>query len=187
MANTLEQFFTGQHLYSVVITPKIRAATGVLSTPAGHSAYTLITGTTAGGGATAGVLAGCAYNGRNVMEDLTPISSPRENLVAVHRDDTVILTEMMRVGQNQNLLALTFMATDSGTSQRAEYAEVIIRRGQSANATTSLKVVTVTFTALMAEYRESIRSNSKTASLQLLMVEDPAASVNPAVTFAAIS
>jgi len=167
----------GADLYACRITPLAADALGALAVGAGGEIVELLPKSSTN----AGVLDDITYNARSVTEDIAPLTSPSENNVEVERDDSVLLTEIMRPYIGQNLLAAAMVNALVGAAP-AEYLKLEIFRGQDHASAGTNKVTKLEMYTSMMEYRETVRKGKSTCQMTLGLME-AGASLSPNPTY----
>lgn len=109
---TLPLWLLGKHITSVAATLQtINPTTGVLapSVQAGDTA-TLVS-------ATVGLIDECQLNKAKVRENINSTVRTRAHWVAISVDDSLVLTEILRQGQNTGLLASLWFSSTANTGR----------------------------------------------------------------------
>lgn len=157
----------GRDVYALTAQGQSANAAGTLSTSGGSQNYHAIVDEV-------------SYRGRSITELIQPITSTRENNVIVEKDDQVILREILRQGQDNQLLALTFYL--AGT----DFIAVNLRRGYPSNHGAGGSTASITFYGTMGEYREVWAKGKCTGELLIASI-DVTDQANPLYAMAATS
>lgn len=164
MSDTLNSWFTGKHVFSIIATPQSAAASGAL-TPGTARTFSAIVDE-------------ISYNGRSVTEEIAAITSPFENNVIVEQDDSIVVREILRTstdGTGQLLALMTMLANHDFISWE-------IKRGYT-NPTVGGQVATITFWGVMMSYTETLRKGKCVAEMTIAMI-DQVGTANPTYAMA---
>lgn len=165
MPTVQRQPLRGRDIYTLTAQGAIANSLGVLSASGANQSYHAICD-------------GVSYRGRNVPEQIASITSPYENNFIVERDDSVVLTEILRLGLDQQLAALTFFL--AGT----DFTYFVLQRGYPAGST-GVAVATIQFYGVMSGYREMWHKGKCTGELtinQIALIDQN----NPLYSMAAV-
>jgi hypothetical protein len=165
MATTLRQPFRGRDVYALTVRGQTANAAGTLSNVGALQSFIAIVDEV-------------SFRGRAITELIQPITGTRENNVIVEKDDQIVLREILRTGQDNQLLALTFyLAT-------ADFALFNLQRGYPANIGAGQQVASITFYGLSASYRE-VWTKGKCTGEMVISSIDVTDQVNPLYAMAA--
>jgi len=152
------QWLTGRFVSSVTVTPlDFEAATGNLI--AGTVAIQTLTG----------LVDEIDVNGEETTENIVALTSTRDNEVPIEDNTSISLTEILRSGAGNSLLAKCWATAGAG-----DYAQVSIVRDQN----------TWTFVGVMQSYSESLRKGKSVARMNFVMADIGNASANPTLATA---
>lgn len=165
MPTTLRQPFRGRDVYALTARGQTADAAGALSNVGSSQSYLAIVDEV-------------AYRGRAITELIQPITGTRENNVIVEKDDQVVLREILRTGQDSQLLALTFyLAT-------ADFILFNLQRGYPATIGAGFQVASITFYGTQMSYREVWTKGKCTGELLIASI-DVTDQLNPLYAMAA--
>lgn len=167
MAATLRQPLRGRDVYALTARGQTADAAGTLSNSGSSQNFLAIVDEV-------------SYRGRAITELIQPITGTRENNVIVERDDQVILREILRTGQDNQLLALTFYLSNT------DFILFNLTRGYPSTFGAGGQVASITFYGTQLQYREVWTKGKCTGELTVAMI-DVTDQANPLYAMAATS
>lgn len=151
MANTLAPWLRGREVFTVTLQGQTADSVGALSVSGALRTLTAI-------------IDEIGYSGRNQIEEISAITAQYENNVIVEKADQIILREILRQGQDNQLLAGATMlaATD--------FCLVTIRRGYQAG-TTGGQTAQIDFYGTMLSYVETFRKGKSVGEMTIGLID----------------
>lgn len=158
MASILRQPFRGRDVYALTAQGQTADLDGVLANSGASQNFLAIVDEV-------------AYRGHALTELIQPLTGQRENHVIVEKDDQVVLREILRTGQDNQLLALTFYLAST------DFILFNIRRGYPASFGTG-QAASITFYGIQQQYREVWTKGKCTGELVIASI-DVTSQLNP--------
>lgn len=143
---TIPLWLLGRNVSSVVITPQIADSGGVLS----NAALGAVTITT--------TVDEIGYSGRRTTQEISALTATRRHNMEIERDDSLVLTQIMRAAAGSNTLAAAWTGGDA-----PDWALVSVTRGGN----------TIAFIGLMVRLEETVAKGKSVARLTLAQISTP--------------
>lgn len=153
MPTNVPNWLIGKHLTTCAILPMKADSAGALTNSAVGSQNILT------------IIDDIDYAGQLVTEEISALTAVRENAVPIEQDDVLTLTQILRSGAGLNLLAASWMASDS-----PEFAQFTFAWGGN----------TCVMVGTMAGYEEDVEKGKSVCRMTLRMTDiGTGSNVNP--------